>query len=359
MMNNSKQILFFAKKSFMKKTTLTTLALSAISIATLKAQQLPGYVPALQLKAWYSFTGDYNDLSGNNNHATNYGTEFAPDRCQNANAAVYFDGNYKKLVIQNSILPDTPTSFTIAFWVKRAPTPGTGKDIIADRGNVNYDHKYRITVSTPNSSAPHNYSYCMHHHKNTEFKYPVTTPVTSEWQHVAVVYDRNLNQNYIYTDGNLMITNNLPVNVYPQTQNPTWIGGIDIPPGGPSYLDAPFKGYVDDLGFWSRALNVKEIINLANADCNDTTSIKTNKFNNKLHIYPNPANRKITIENTAFTGNPFSIKIINNTGQEIYKDSFKSEKINIELPETIATGVYYIYLIADNQLQSVKEISIK
>lgn len=343
----------------MKKAALTILTMSVISLGSLKAQQLPSYVPVPQLKAWYSFTNNYNDLSGNNNHATNYGTVFTPDRCQNANAAVYFDGNYKKLIIQNSILPDTPTSFTIAFWVKRTPAPGTGQDIIADRGTVNYDHKYRITIGDPTSSFPHNYTYCIAHHKNTEFKYPVVTPVTSEWQHVTFVYDKNLNQNFIYTDGNLMITNNLPANVYPQNQNPTWIGGIDIPPGGPSYLDAPFKGYLDDLGFWSRALNLKEIIALANADCSNTTSIKTNKFNNQLNIYPNPANKKITIENTAFTGGAFSIKIINNTGQEIYNDSFKSGKINVELPETITTGVYYIYLIADNQLQSVQEISIK
>lgn len=343
----------------MRKITLTILALSVISLGTLKAQQLPAYVPATQLKAWYSFTNNYNDLSGNNNHATNDGTVFAPDRCQNANAAVYFDGNYKKLVIQNSLLPATPTSFTIAFWIKRTSTPGTGQDIIAERGTANYNHKYRITLGNPTSNSPHNYTHCFSSHNNAEFKYPAIGTVTSEWEHVTMIYDKDLSKNFIYIDGNLLASNNLPANTYPQTQNPTWIGGIDLPTGGNPNIDVPYKGYIDDLGFWSRALSVKEIIDLANANCNNTTSIKPNQFNNKLQIYPNPANRKITIENTAFTGGTFSIKIITNTGQEVYNNSFKSGKVNIDLPETIAAGVHYIYLIADNQLQSVKEISIK
>lgn len=343
----------------MRKKTLTILALSVISIGTLKAQQLPGYVSPTELKAWYSFTNNYNDLSGNNNHATNYGTVFAPDRCQNANAAVYFDGNYKKLVIQNSLLPATPTSFTIAFWVKRTPTPGTGQDIIAERGTANYDHKYRITLGDPSSSSPHNYTHCLSHHYNTEFRYPSIGTVTTDWEHVTVVYDKDLSKNFIYVNGNLLATNTLPSNTYAPTQNPTWIGGIDLPTGGNPNIDVPYKGYIDDLGFWSRALNVKEIIDLANADCSNTTSIRNNKFNNKLNVYPNPANRNITIENSAFTGGAFDIKIINNTGQEVYNNNFKAGKVNIDLPETMSAGVYYIYLIADQQLQSVKEISIR
>lgn len=342
----------------MKKITLTTFALSVISFGTLKAQQLPAYVPTTQLKAWYSFTGNYNDLSGNNNHATNYGTVFAPDRCQNLNSAVYFDGNYKKLVIQNSLIPATPTSFTIAFWIKRTSAPGTAQDIIAERGTANYNHKYRITLSDPTSNSPHNYTHCIAHHYNTEYKYPAIGNVTSEWEHVTVVYDKDLSKNFIYIDGNLLAANNLPPNTYPPTQNPTWIGGIDLPPGGNPNIDVPYKGYIDDLGFWSRALSVKEIIDLAHASCSPT-SIRANKFNNKLHIYPNPANRKITVENTAFAGRDYSIRIINNTGQEVYTNSFNMQKVNIDLPETISAGVYYIYLMADEQLQSVKEISIQ
>ncbi|MBC7891877.1 MAG: hypothetical protein H7Y12_06685, partial [Sphingobacteriaceae bacterium] len=68
--------------------------------------------------AYYSFTGNANDESGNGLHGTINGATLTTDRFGNANRAMSFDGNDN---ITFTGVPTTQTdNWTIATWVKLA-----------------------------------------------------------------------------------------------------------------------------------------------------------------------------------------------------------------------------------------------
>src|SRR5690606_17154761 len=46
-----------------------------------------------KLVAYYPFTGNVNDASGNGNHGTAHGAAFTADRCGNENSAFHFGGS--------------------------------------------------------------------------------------------------------------------------------------------------------------------------------------------------------------------------------------------------------------------------
>lgn len=349
----------------MKKIISILLLLSTMELNAQTAP--PSYVPLIGLEAWLPFDSHFNDISGNNNHATNYGTVFTEDRCQNADNALYFDGNFKKLIINNAILPDTPSSYSISFWVKRIPELNNKVEIINDRGTHSWNYKYRILLSSNNSSSPQDFSHLLISYidpYSTEGIY-AHEPETTAWEHVVMVYDKDLQQQYIYSNGMQIANRNVVAERYPQHSNATYIGYSTVPTGG-NNEDNPFKGSLDDIGFWSRALDIKEIIALYRGSCTSTdtstgTSIGNRLYDNeKLAVYPNPATQFLNIENRNFNNEPYTIKIINNQGQEVSKKLLDKKIETIQIDKNIARGIHFIYLINNrNQILSVKEIVIE
>lgn len=333
------------------------LCLSLFVTKTVQAQTIPGYVPQNNLEAWLPFEGSYNDISGQSNNATNYGTTYTVDRCGNLNSAVYFNGNYQKLVIQNSILPDTPTSFSIALWVKK-DTSSSNPELINDRGTNSYSHKYRITLGGPNSSWGFNYRFMIANYATNNISNLTSdSSISNDWEHIVVTYDYTTQTKQIYKNAVLIATGNSTS--YPSITTATTIG-YSTSPNQSTNTDESFKGSLDDIGFWSRALNIKEIVNLYNGGCNSTTLGNSIYQNNKISIYPNPATSFLKIENNDFNNTDYTIKIINNLGQAVYNKSFDKKNVSIDINKSITPGVHFVYLINNKgRILSIKEIVIQ
>jgi hypothetical protein len=86
------------------------------------------------LIAYYSFSGNANDLSGNGNHGTVFGATLTADRWGNPNSAYSFDGVDDYIDIGNKAIlkPDFPITF--CTWVNLSAY-GTANDIFTN----NYD----------------------------------------------------------------------------------------------------------------------------------------------------------------------------------------------------------------------------
>src|SRR5690606_18769785 len=100
---------------------------------------------------------------------------------------------------------------------------------------------------------------------------------TRDWEHIVVVYNKQLSKQFIYSNGLQISVRNVGVERYPATNNATYIGYSTVP-FGKTNLDNPFKGALDDIGFWSRPLELKEIIDLYNGSCS-TSSISNQILN--------------------------------------------------------------------------------
>ena len=73
------------------------------------------------LVAYYPFSGNALDVSGNNNHATVYSAKLAPDKFGTPNTAYEFNGSVY-MSITNGDAFNFVDEFTISLWAKPKPT---------------------------------------------------------------------------------------------------------------------------------------------------------------------------------------------------------------------------------------------
>jgi hypothetical protein len=183
-----------------------------------------------KLAVLYPFSGNANDLSGNNNNGELRGTTLSIDRFGNENSAYTFFQN-QSIYIKNPLTIGFE-DFTISAWVKLARYFGrwgilTWGGVDTYQGGyfyINYDGNIKFDLS--NNEGP-----------NSTAKISI-----DKWTHVVVTSD--LGRIQLYIDG-VAMTTKIPMNV-----------SIN---GTMREIGVGFLGQIDDFAFWKRALNNEEI----------------------------------------------------------------------------------------------------
>ena len=85
-----------------------------------------------------------------------------------------------------------------------------------------------------------------------------------------------------------------------------------------------------------------------------TTSIENIDISSEIHIYPNPANNKLTIETPQLTKES-TLTILNLNGQELIRQQVKDSKTQIDI-SNLASGIYFVKLITDMTVEVRKII---
>ena len=321
----------------MKTKILLTLIL-ILHVFLSYSQTFPSYVPGSDLVGWWPFNGNANDESGNNNPGIVNGATLDIDRFGNPNQCYNFDGVSNNIRITNSILPTSQCSFTISLWVKPNSFNTNYSEIMCDRGNSNYAHKYRITMADNGASQQPGTFYCLMGDGFGETHcYDTTYLNLNTWIHYVVTFDSALSQMKAFKNG-VLVDENFSTGVgsgYPNQSNSTYIGQSISPAG----FDFGFHGLIDDIGVWTRVLDSIEINNLLNGM---STGIHTVFPINKIIIYPNPAISEISIvaednlNNTIF--NLYDV-----FGRIILTGFLQSKNTQIEL-NYLEKGTYFITL---------------
>ena len=215
-----------------------------VVLSSLCLGQLPDYVPADGLEAWYAFNGNAEDASDNANHlnaigemewGTIDGTLFAD-----------FPGEGQFFYHPDFGFPEID-QMTISFWVRTDvwSTSGGigGLRPIVSKHLSGTDGTF---ILYPNSealagAAPHNWTL-------------------GEWHHVVRVYAANM---VVYFDGEI-VAEGLE-DLLNQTTYPFMVGGwltgdlFDQPFGNNGLT---FDGGIHSMGIWNRALSVEEALAL-------------------------------------------------------------------------------------------------
>jgi hypothetical protein len=276
----------------MKK--ITTIILAVLFTANLMAQ-VPNYVPTNGLVAWYPFTGNAIDSSGNGNNGTVNGATLSTDRFGNANKAYSFDGidDYIQIIYNLSL---TSKVGTISTWIK-------------SNGNINNDQRLiygqgqgRPTIcvnSSNNRKARLQWHQQLNGNPNGWAMVTSTSNIdNSQWINIVGVYDTsNLS---IYINGILEATYSSSYNQWNCSQYNFHIGAFNatsIACGGSLGISQAFNGKIDDIGIWNRALNQDEITalysgcvnNLLITPVNNNKTIGTNAIFTASVSDPNPS----------------------------------------------------------------------
>ena len=243
------------------KNKLLLLVIGLIMTTQIIYSQVPSHVPTNGLLSYWPFNGNANDQSGNNYNGIVNGATLTNDRFNN-NSAFLFNGTNTITIPHNSVFNSYP--LTISAWVKTDAsfTSGNG-DIISKYISGSWNgwelnleiinsSSSRIIPAYLRSSSPCNgiiegYGIC---NNPTGMNY-VGSINNGNWQHLVFKIDAN--GGVLYVNGQ-------------QVSSQTWIGT----PGSctaPTQITigSTFKGKIDDVGIWNRALTSTEIQQLYTA----------------------------------------------------------------------------------------------
>jgi hypothetical protein len=206
------------------------------------------------LVAFYPFTGNAGDSSGNGNHGTVNGSQLSNDRFGNVRSSYFFNGqtNWISVAATNSLLP---SKISISFWTK-IPSNYTGNNAI---GRMVRSRFYGYMFDYDSSS--NNIVLRIH----TDTSQPTTCSTSgykyndNKWHSVIGTFDGTNVK--LYVDGQLSSSaQSRSQNIYYQSDGLIQFGKDG---NNSSPLTALFQGWLDDIRVYNRPLTQQEIAYLA------------------------------------------------------------------------------------------------
>lgn len=212
--------------------------------------QVPSYVPLSGLTAWYAFTGNANDLSGNNNNGTVFGATLTTDRFGAANAAYNFNGVNDYISSTPVGLPTGNTARTISAWF----TTTTSAISTNQYPNIQTITAYGIGAGGPVIFPQSVYApsgKATFESGSSQNLISSSNPVNNGvWHNITTTYGGSGTPVSMYIDGILEGS----------TSSITLATGLSFfGIGNTSWANVAFKGKIDDIGIWNRALTQTEI----------------------------------------------------------------------------------------------------
>lgn len=319
-------------------------AVASLGLATASfAQNVPSYVPSNGLVGWWPFNGNADDVSGNGNHGSVNGATLTKDRFGNSGKSYEFSGDDQILIEPwNQITGKKP--FSLNFWV--LPSDNY-KGWIISFGNSKNGEGFECgnwNWGGGNVFGAQIWSFNF-------FPNYFTTLKPLEWSNITIIYDGS---NLICYKNGLYVSQH----VVNYTNVNLVSGQFSI--GKQINYEEYFKGQLDDIGIWNRALTQQEITNLYNSNiCYQTVTVTDTlvinlgitgynpvTYSNSIKIYPNPTNDHITIDYGHFTAlNGHQIVIKNSMGQEMFQSAITQQSSYINLGSWSGKGLYFVHIL--------------
>jgi hypothetical protein len=244
------------------KTALTLQLIFVVFLSAYTQAQLPAYVPLNGLVGFWPLDSNVNNLGSSTHHGTNTNAIPTVDRFGNLNSAYLLSGNNSFLTLPPSVMGQVgQNNFTISIWVH----PDTiismtnGMEVISDKTRSGWLHKFRIAVGNiANGYSPDSAYWDAIVGSNVVPKVASRGLSNDTWHHLVFVYEStNLGTFKAYHNGAFVgQTTNTSTSFVTNQINV----GRALWPNSPINGGFFFKGRVDDIGIWSRALTPQEII---------------------------------------------------------------------------------------------------
>jgi len=206
--------------------------------------------------ACWLFSGNARDTSGNGYHGTVIGATLTTDRFGNANSAYSFNGSGDWIDIGNTTLGGNSHQLTVACWAKSSGLTSIGAAIV-QRSDDQYQggtatRVFRLEV-TPSGEIGFGVNNIPPSNGIGILSQSGAFPYDNSWEHIAATYDdaRGLK---IYLNGVKIADTTLTVGA---------IANLSIRTGIANKVNSTppqwFKGEIDDIYIYSRALSSSEI----------------------------------------------------------------------------------------------------
>ncbi len=271
-----KHFTFFSQKTALKLALMGAMMNICLSVLA----QIPGYVSPQQLVGWYSFTGNAQDASTLQNHGAMMNATFSADRFNNPGQALYLSGQSAFVSI-----PHRPSlnqlPLTVSCWVKPSSefkfTDGIGGGPVITKGIGDGANTWHIstmrggdnddavipayTTALPDMTEEGCSCGC---NGVVEGQGDCGSGINYDgdifdnaWHMITFSVDHTVGK--LYIDGTLI-------------NEQAWVGEateiyntVDIMLGAMQQSGNPwafYKGFMDEVGIWNRALSSNEVLAL-------------------------------------------------------------------------------------------------
>jgi hypothetical protein len=226
-------------------------------------------VPLNGLVAWFPFNGNANDESGNGFNGVVTGTKLTTDRKGNESSAYAFDVNQFITIPNSKDLNLYP--LTISLWYN-VSTLNKTVPLIKKYTAASWNG-FMIGIcdcnNVPNGSEIINngfgtFPWYLRNISNRIIGYYGEEPflqtniTTQQWYHYVFVADQTGGK--IYVDGKLIETDQWT------GESGSFINNLLIQIGGEYEAGSWFKGKIDDIGIWNRAITSEEVRKIYNGE---------------------------------------------------------------------------------------------
>lgn len=223
------------------------------SVGYVNAQSVPPYVPTGSLMAWYSFTGNANDSSGNGNNGTVTGASLTTDRFGHANSAYLFNGTSDYIYIAPSSTLALPKEVSISAWIKCFDYSASPAQIFWHGDLASAHDPYMLYIISGDVNFRRDVGSGT---TINQIGFSTSVIDTSLFHMVTGTFSLADDSMKIYFDGNLINCAYLPGTT--SYAAPTYWNMI----GAVNYGGQYFTGIIDDVGAWDRRLADCEISKL-------------------------------------------------------------------------------------------------
>jgi hypothetical protein len=287
------------------------------------AQNIPSYVPKDGLVGWWPFNGNANDESGNKINGTINGVKLTEDRFGKMNSAYNFDGINNFIKINTIPKLDNKDGLTISAYILPLGTTGS-RQFIVSRGYDYASGSFFLCHESNQNSDKLRFSINGYGTSNVLTTNSYKIPY-SNWQHIVAVKDNNSIK--LFVNGVLTNTSSYANQLLTNTDT-VYFGVHHFENQTSGWFPYYFKGKMDDVAIYNRALSEQEIKQLYEG-CPKEIATSTN-FNAPIYT----TSPKIILSAQP-TGGTFSgIGVVNNVfnpsetklGKNTIKYTFKNTK---------------------------------
>lgn len=227
-------------------------------VAPVMVAQLPSNVPTSSLIAFWPFSGNANDASGNgiNGLSPSSTPVLTNDRFNTPGSAYYFNGINALIDVPFNSAMAGMNDLSISAWINVDTLNGI-QHIVSKWNfipcNVSGGDTYAAALIGSGAHLATN-------NNPTAFSNPavLSSSVINTWKHLVFINSASTGQS-VYVDGVLAATHSAPGAICAST-NSLFIGACEGTGGQP--FSRYFKGEIDDVGMWNRVLTPCEIFQL-------------------------------------------------------------------------------------------------
>ena len=343
-------------------------------LAAFLSSMLQAQIPTNGLAVYYPFNGNTNDASGNGRDCIVNGATFATDRFKVANRALHFDGftNYVLVgKILDSVFCAPVAKFTIAGWANTEMLPyyQGGDAIIAKAAGgtlgpyqwaVSHDIDGRLKGFVSSDSEANDYIE----------KRSVALSL-GRWFHFALIFDGSLDSvnrvQFYVNDQAGAVSRTLGVLGTSTKQTEQWITiGASHHASNPLYPGNLYRGSIDDIRIYSRALNSSEIDQLFHEGNWPAVSVERvagiPEAFSLAQNYPNPFNPSTTITFSIPRTSRVILTIVDALGRTqavLMNEERSAGTYQTVWNANVPSGVYFYRLQAGDYMETKKMILLK